>query len=342
MTARWVPFSTLGAPPNLVPVPAWLLSSVDAIPVDLFVLGRGRPILYATRGAPTRPLRDRLARGLLLWSEPLRADRLISTILAGLARGVGDRLAPPAARGQVVRDALRALYDVAWAALSREPHDPTSGASSSERAGTRAIVAGLVAAADLVGPLLEDPSGLRAVLESRRAPQGPVATVADRSIDGALYATLLAVRLDILAPGERTGSSLLASMLARDLPLLALPPRRSSFEPHPLEAAEHLGAILGPHSIGVRVVARHHERPDGTGYPCGLSGASLSKLDLVGAAADAATGILLAGGIGAPGTSEAATLVRMALDRRFPGEIASALADIIAELGPARNTQRPA
>lgn len=325
----------------LAPVPTWLLWRLDAAPADLFVVGAGKPVLYAPRGAPTAPLRDRLARGLVLWAEPLPPDRLVSALLDVLARIVDARLGSPAGRGAGARSVLAAVYAVAGDGSSVE-REATNLRTPDDILGRRAAAAGLLAAAGILEPLLADDTVARAVLEAQ--PGGPTsqAAVVERSIDGALYARLLAGRLGVLGAEPSSKRLLLGAMLVRDLPVLGSAQRRPPHDRHPLEAAELLATIVGQGSIGVRLVARHHERPDGSGHPFGLSRSSLSDLDLVVAAADAVTGVLPPGSPARLDPAEAASLVRVVIGRRFPAEIADALAEIVAEFGPSGRPQRPA
>lgn len=314
---------------------------MDAAPADLFVVGSSKPVLYAPRGAPTASLRDRLARGLVLWSEPLASDRLVSILLAVLAQAVDDRFGPPATRGHRVRRLLVAVYDVAREGSSGEPQARQAPTPTGIVRARQAAAAGLVGAASIVEPLVSDPTLVRAVLSAQSGVPSPP-TAVERSIDGAFYARLLAARLGLLGADSSMGRLLLAGMFVRDLSTLGVARRHPLSGRHPLDAADLLAEIVGRESAGVRLVARHHERPDGTGYPRGLGGAELTDLDLVAAAADALVGALPPTGPAVRSPAEALAMVRFVMGRRFPAEITKAVGEIVAEFGPSRSPQRPA
>lgn len=310
---------------GLVPIPAWLLAASPRLPTDLFVLGGRGPILYAPRGSPTARLLARVANGLVLWGAPLDPGRLVASLLGAIARATDPRLGTPEDRGPVAREALRALIAAAAGRETVGDH-PAVGRGSTWRS---AATAGLVGAAALLTTAPDAGDLARAIIGAERRRPGAGEPVVERSIDGALSAHLVAARLDV---GQDDARSFLAALLMRDLPLLdrASPSVRPN--EHPLVAATSIRSWIGAPPI-VDAVARHHERPDGTGYPRGLRGEELTSLDLVAAAADAVVSALPPGGLAVTPAADVVAVVGFVVGRRFPASIAAVVSEVMAELG---------
>ena len=323
---------------GLVPLPASLLAASPWSPTDTFVLGPRGPILYAPRGAPTEPLLDRLARGLVLWGAPVTADRLVPGLVSAIARAADRRLGPPSLRAGIVRGALRALVGLARGAgpaTVAAPGETTTGAR-------RSAAAGLVAAAAILRASLGDRTLVGAVVDGPARRGTPSDPIVERAIDGSCYAAILADRLAV-ARDPAEVDALLAGMLLRDLALAEASTPPGEATRHPLEAAATLRSWLPERATVIRIVVRHHERPDGSGYPAALRGEDMTDLDLVAAAADAIASALPPAGPAALSAREAAAVVGFVVGRRFPAQLAAAASETIAELAgsPGKDAEPP-
>lgn len=320
---------------GLVPLPGWLLAASPSLPFDVFIVADKGPILYAARGAPSEPLERRLAGGLGLWAAPLTPDRYVSLLVGAIARSADPHLGSPPERAQRIRRGLRTLIDLAGGGETGLHRVVGSDAEA-----RRAASAGVIAAAGIIGPLLEDDQLARSLLAvgGEGVPTDPAV---ERSIDGAIYAVLLSRRV-ARRFDDAVAWPFLAAMLLRDLSILRRAPSSGLLERHPLDAAALLRPFLGRHPMALGAVARHHERPDGSGYPNRLGIDELNDLDVVGAAADAIAGALPRIGMGSLRSTEALAITRFVIGRRFPAEITAAVEGLVVEFGPIGGRQRPA
>lgn len=306
---------------ELVAVPPWVLAASRRLPFDVYVLGPREPILYAARGSPSQPVMDRLSQGVVLWAAPLHPARLSAIVVGVIAEVAKDQASPVSERARLIRSALRGLFRIADGEKRSADHLHAIGAGCAG------------AAAVLLDPILEDRDLIAALLAGSPGRDGPESPLVERSIDGALYTVRIGTRLGLL--GDSRGARLLlAAMLLRDLPLFGASTSSSASVGHPLAAAAICRACLGPREAIVEVVARHHERFDGSGYPCGLRGEELTDLDLVAAAGDAVAAALPPSGLAVTRPTDALVTIRFVLRRRFPLSLASAVEEAVAELLP--------
>ena len=92
--------------------------------------------------------------------------------------------------------------------------------------------------------------------------------------------TLAAFLHDLALEDESLARARVISDLQR-LSLSSQPSIVSRVREHPIQAAEYARRISGANSKVAGLIEQHHERPDGTGFPKGLSAAELPALGVV-------------------------------------------------------------
>lgn len=270
----------LNSEPDYVPLDLRSLPIGSPLICDLYIKERGRYVLYREASLPfTLADRERLlASGVRnLWVRAsIDEDALLSDRLA-LALGLPDEEVPPLAKAGL-------LYRLAMATIKRA----LAGGISSQ---TLADVDRLVGTT--VGYLVRHETAFPALL-SVMAHDFSVFT---HAMNVAVYALGLGKFIGITdrqALRHLGLGAILHDVGKARVPkeILSKPDGLSAEEwavvrQHPLWGVEILSAADDLPADVLGIVAQHHERLDGSGYPEGLSGESLNLLPMIVAFVDA-------------------------------------------------------
>jgi hypothetical protein len=234
-----------------------------------------------------------------------------------------------------------------------------------------ALVAGQAAVDLLSGALAVDPALARAIVGGHASPVVPTSRVspgrpgrtpsearrlAGRMLDGLACAIALATTLDPDGSGLE-GTTLLElgrGVAFRDLGLPRVasvvigrqtppgPGGSAAFHGHPLLGVELLAAALGSTPPWAALVAGHHERLDGSGYPAGRHGEALPRSVRIVGLADTFASLIAPEAWGSVRTAaETIGVLRFGADRRFGDDLVRALVQVLGsgQLVPLRRAR---
>lgn len=255
-------------PPGFRTVPAGVLAGLRELPCDVFVRNGARALLYATVGADAAGLAGRAERGLefLVREED---DELLSRMLADALPGVlSDSRLPPAERS-------RAAYTIA-ARVVRPILAPEARVDQDRLAITHdaidAIASRLLVEEDIVWSMV-------ATMQKHL-------TTHTHALNTAVYAVILAEVIGVSASEELLDAG--RGALLHDIGKIRVPEAVLD-KPGPLDAREWAMIRRHPragHDLVIRalgyvpgyahIIAEHHERVDGSGYPSGRRGSQVA------------------------------------------------------------------
>lgn len=327
------------------PLPLDLVASLPELPFPVYLRRDGRMILYAMPGADLGAALGRTKAGLQVHVPSDDAGVMRRLLVLLLARSLGSRSEPIAERGR------RA------AALAMALLGPLFGPERSLDA--EAFVAGQ-AAVDLISEALaREPALGRAVVGGHPPPARGVEAEAEagafgasagarqfasHALDGLACALLLAGMLarDGAALDGTTMLGLGRGVAFRDLGLSRAPavgalrrlrPVRTGATAnadHPALGVRLVGDALGWQPAWISLVASHHERLDGSGYPTGRRGGDLPRATRVAGLADTFASLIAPAAWGRVRTAEEAIgVLRLGARARFGDDLVWALVRVL-------------
>lgn len=270
-------------------LPLDLVAVLPELPVPVYLRREGRMVLYALPGADLGTVLGRAQAGLDVHVQTSDQAALRRLLIVMFARALQARAQPPTVSGRPPLDLGRPAIAFA-SALMGPLFDPRAVVDA-------AALAAAQAAVDLLREaLVGDPAlGRRIIAEqaSRTAPTVRTTDI-DRHVGRALDGLVCAVGLwqevgeGAAGPSGATVAELAYGAAFRDLGLARLARgadarvRAHRGGPgatarHPALGVELLTAALGCRPGWTSLVADHHERIDGSGYPLGKRGDEISR-----------------------------------------------------------------
>jgi putative nucleotidyltransferase with HDIG domain len=249
------------APPGYEPVPARVLTEISALPCDLYIWRGPRPILYSSKGGDLGKVIARAQRGMSFLVREIDSDLLRGALAASLPRVLANQRMTPVERS-------KAAYSIAAKVLipvfTRENLLDHDGLLLTHR-----VIDSITL------NLLDDEEMVWAMVATM---QKHVATHT-HAINTAVYGIVLA-RFMQLGPAE-TIRDVARGGLLHDIGKNRVP-RTVLDKPSALDGSEwqvmrtHVKSghdmvirALGYAPSYAHIIAEHHERCDGSGYPAG-------------------------------------------------------------------------
>jgi len=317
------------------PLPLDLVATLPELPFPIYLQREGRMVLYAMPGADPRAILAQARAGLEVHIPTNDPGALRHLLLAMFARALESRSESMADRGR---------RSVALAVALLEPLF-----GPERRIEPEALVTGQAAVDLLSRALAVDPALARAIIGGHGSSGGPGRTSSEaprfarRALDGLACAIALATTLDPAGFGAE-GAGLLdlgRGVAFRDLGLPRLGsvtagrrtragPGASAVHRHPVLGVELLAAALGSTPRWAALVAGHHERLDGSGYPDGRRGHELSRPVRIAGLADTFASLIAPeawGGVRTAG--EAIGVLRYGAHGRFGDDLVGALVEVL-------------
>jgi len=263
--AEFVPVDLRGFPAGRPPL------------VDLYHLVSGRFVLYCeAEVAFSEQTRRKLVDNGVL-TLYVRVGENTASASSDLARllSLPDAQVPPLAKAGI-------LYSSALSAAKSVLADPN-------QPGHQQVAQHLIGLT--VAHLLRSPETFYALLQMMRHDF----SVYTHSVNVCSYAVALGIKLGLTTPDLRElgFGSLLHDIGKSRVPLAVLQKaasltreERALMQWHPIWGVEMLEASLRARPLARMVVLHHHERLDGSGYPCGLTEPAISPLVRVVSVAD--------------------------------------------------------
>jgi HD-GYP domain-containing protein (c-di-GMP phosphodiesterase class II) len=308
--------------PGYESVPARLIADISMLPCDLHVWRGPRPALYAMRGGDPDKVVARAERGLPFLIRETDADLLRGALAASLPTVLANQRISPTERSKtayLIAAKLLAPLFVGEEVLNRDGFATAHRAMESFALG-----------------LLEDEEMIWAMVATMlRYP----ATHA-HAINTAVYGIALARSVPLGSREAIRGVAL--GGLVHDIGMSRIP-RAVLEKPGPLNALEwelvHGHASAGydmivramgdPPSYG-HIVAEHHERRDGSGYPAGLSGSSIALDSQLVGIVDAFDALTTKRPFRpALSASDALQMMRLGMKGQFNDELVCEFADLL-------------
>lgn len=317
------PLQLIPAPPGYEPVPARVLTDIETLPCDIYIWRGPRPVLYAMRGGDLHKVVSRALKGMSFLVREIDSDLLRGALAASLPRVLSNRRMSAIERS---RTAYSILAKVLVPVFARDNHLDHDGLVLTHQA-IDAITLHLVEDDDMIWAMVA-------------TMQKHVATHT-HAINTAIYSIVLARFADI---GNRDAIRDVArGALLHDIGKNRVP-RAILDKPGPLDAGEwqvmrtHVKAgydmilrALGYPPSYAHIVADHHERCDGSGYPAGRGAPGIAVDSQVVAIADAFDALTCKRPYReAVSSFEALHLMRVAMRGHFSDEL---LRDFIKLLG---------
>lgn len=317
------PLQLIPAPPGYEPVPARVLTDIETLPCDIYIWRGPRPVLYAMRGGDLHKVVSRALKGMSFLVREIDSDLLRGALAASLPRVLSNCRMSAIERS---RTAYSILAKVLVPVFARDNHLDHDGLVLTHQA-IDAITLHLVEDDDMIWAMVA-------------TMQKHVATHT-HAINTAIYSIVLARFADI---GNRDAIRDVArGALLHDIGKNCVP-RAILDKPGPLDAGEwqvmrtHVKAgydmilrALGYPPSYAHIVADHHERCDGSGYPAGRGAPGIAVDSQVVAIADAFDALTCKRPYReAVSSFEALHLMRVAMRGHFSDEL---LRDFIKLLG---------
>ncbi len=258
----------LPAPPGYEPVPARVLTDISTLPCDLFIWRGPRPVLYAKRGGDLRRVLTRAQRGMSFLVREIDSDLLRSAMAASLPAIMANGRIAPAERSKTAYSIAAKVLAPVFNRDNSLDHD--------------GLVLTHQAIDSITMHLIEDEEMVWAMVATM---QKHMATHT-HALNTAVYGIVLA-RFVKLGPVEAIRDVARGGLL-HDIGKNRVP-RDVLDKPSGLDSAEwqvmrtHVRAgydmvvrAQGFPPSYAHIIAEHHERCDGSGYPAGRGGAGIA------------------------------------------------------------------
>ena len=249
------------APPGFEPVPARVLTDISTLPCDLYIWRGPRPILYAQKGGDLRKVVARAQRGMSFLIREIDSDLLRGALAASLPRVLANQRMPPIERSKTAYSiAAKVLIPV----FTRENPLDHDGLLLTHQA-VDAITMHLIDDEEMVWAMV-------ATMQKHMATHA-------HAINSAVYGIVLA-RFMKFGPPDAIRDVARGGLL-HDIGKNRVP-RAVLDKPAALDASEWQVMrthVKSGYDMIVRaqgfppsyahIIAEHHERCDGSGYPAG-------------------------------------------------------------------------
>jgi putative nucleotidyltransferase with HDIG domain len=268
-TLGMAPFPLISpAPPGYEPVPARVLTDISVLPCDLYIWRGPRPVLYAMKGGDLRKVLARAQRGMSFLVREIDSDLLRGALAASLPRVLANQRVTPIERSKTAYSiAAKVLIPV----FTRENALDHDGLLLTHQA-IDAITSHLIEDEEMVWAMV-------ATMQKHLATH-------THAINSAVYGIVLA-RFMKFGPPDAIRDIARGGLL-HDIGKNRVP-RSILDKPAALDAAEwqvmrtHVKAgydmvirALGYPPSYAHIIAEHHERCDGSGYPTGRLGSGIA------------------------------------------------------------------
>jgi putative nucleotidyltransferase with HDIG domain len=263
------------APPGFEPVPARVLTDISTLPCDLYIWRGPRPILYTQRGGDLRKVIARAQRGMSFLVREIDSDLLRGALAASLPRVLANQRMSPIERSKTAYSiAAKVLIPV----FTRENPLDHDGLLLTHQA-VDAITLHLIEDEEMVWAMV-------ATMQKHMATHA-------HAINSAVYAIVLARFMKFGSPDairDVARGGLLHDIGKNRVPrsVLDKPAALDATEWQVMRTHAKSGYDMVVRAQGfppsyAHVIAEHHERCDGSGYPAGrcASGIALDS-QLVG------------------------------------------------------------
>jgi putative nucleotidyltransferase with HDIG domain len=263
------------APPGFEPVPARVLTDISTLPCDLYIWRGPRPILYTQRGGDLRKVIARAQRGMSFLVREIDSDLLRGALAASLPKVLANQRMSPIERSKTAYSiAAKVLIPV----FTRENPLDHDGLLLTHQA-VDAITLHLIEDEEMVWAMV-------ATMQKHMATHA-------HAINSAVYAIVLARFMKFGSPDairDVARGGLLHDIGKNRVPrsVLDKPAALDATEWQVMRTHAKSGYDMVVRAQGfppsyAHVIAEHHERCDGSGYPAGrcASGIALDS-QLVG------------------------------------------------------------
>ncbi len=261
------PFIT-PAPPGYEPVPARVLTEISTLPCDLYIWRGPRPVLYAMKGGELRKVIARAQRGMSFLVREIDSDLLRGALAASLPRVLANQHMTPIERSKTAYSIAAKVLTPIFTRENPLDHD---GLLLTHQA-IDAITLHLVEDDELVWAMV-------ATMQKHLATH-------THAINTAVYGIVLA-RFMQLGPPEAildvARGGLLHDIGKNRVPRVVLdkPSALDSSEWQVMRGHVKSGHDMIVRALGYRpsyahIIAEHHERCDGSGYPAGRAGSGIA------------------------------------------------------------------
>jgi putative nucleotidyltransferase with HDIG domain len=267
------------APPGYEPVPARVLTEIEMLPCDLYIWRGPRPILYSMRGGDLRRVIARAQRGMSFLVRDIDADLLHGALAASLPRVMANSHMSPIERSKTAYSIAAKVLAPVFMRDRPLDHD---GLVLTQNA-IDSITFGMLNDDELVWAMV-------ATMQKHSATH-------THAINSAVYGIVLARFSRFGGPHEirevaRGGllhdigkNRVPKSILDKPGPLDG--PEWQLMREHARAGHDMIVRALGYEPEYAHIIAEHHERCDGTGYPSNRPASQISLDTQVVAIVDA-------------------------------------------------------
>jgi putative nucleotidyltransferase with HDIG domain len=302
------------APPGYEPVPARVLTDIETLPCDLYIWRGPRPILYSSRGGDLRRVVARAQRGMSFLVREIDADLLHGALAASLPRVMANSRMSPIERSKTAYSIAAKVLAPVFMRDRPLDHD---GLVLTQNA-IDSITFGMLQDEELVWAMV-------ATMQKHTA-------LHTHAMNSAVYGIVLArfVRFGAAAEIRDVARGGLLHDIGKNRV-----PKGILDKPGPLDGTEWqvmrgharsgydmIVRALGYAPSYAHIIAEHHERCDGTGYPASVYGSQISLDSQVVAIVDAFDALTCRRPYKAAVTAfEALHLMRVAMRGQFNDEL---------------------
>jgi putative nucleotidyltransferase with HDIG domain len=256
------------APPGYEPVPARVLAGIATLPCDMYVWRGPRPMLYTTSGGDLGKVVARAERGMPFLVREIDFDLLCGALAASLPDVLGNQRIPAAERSKtaysIAAMVLARVFvndgplDRHGLALTRQAIDPIAARLLQDEEMVWAMVATMQKHAATHAHAVN--TAVYAIALARFIPLGRAAAIQAVALGGLLH--------DI-------GKSRVPHVvLDKAEPLDAV--EWELMQGHVTAGYQMVVRALGHPPPYAHIIADHHERCDGSGYPTGRAASSIA------------------------------------------------------------------
>jgi putative nucleotidyltransferase with HDIG domain len=268
-TSSMSPFPLISpAPPGYEPVPARILTDISVLPCDLYIWRGPRPVLYAMKGGDLRKVIARAERGMSFLVREIDSDLLRGALAASLPKVLANQHVAPVERSKTAYSiAAKVLIPV----FTRENPLDHDGLLLTHQA-IDAITLHLIEDEEMVWAMV-------ATMQRHLATH-------THAINTAVYGVVLA-RFMKFGPPDTIRDIGRAGLLhdigknrvpraVLDKPAALDPAEWQEMRTHVKAGYDMIVRALGYPPSYAHIIAEHHERCDGSGYPGGRLGPGIA------------------------------------------------------------------
>jgi len=256
------------APPGYEPVPARVLTDITTLPCDLYIWRGPRPVLYAQKGGDLRRVLARAQRGMSFLVREVDSDLLRQAMAESLPAIMSNQRVSPAERSKTAYSiAAKVLAPV----FSRDGVLDRDGLLLTHQA-IDAITANLLQDEEMIWAMV-------ATMQKHMATH-------THSLNSAVYGIVLARYAKLGSPDairDVARGGLLHDIGKTRVPRSILdkpgaldPAEWQEMRTHVRSGYEMVVRALGYPPAYAHIIAEHHERCDGSGYPAGRGAAGIA------------------------------------------------------------------